>query len=307
LAHIGGWAMAVNAVSRTSPSSRSAALRLLRGSGASSRLYADKREVQKQWDSNPCGAETVRSEAAESLAFYRAIREHRYTSYGPWFDSVMPFDSVRGKDVLEIGVGLGSDHFRFASNGNRMTALDLSREHLRHTARHLRLEGLTTEPTYGDAERMPFGDASFDVVYSFGVLHHTPNIEAALSEVQRVLRPGGAAIIGLYHRHSFFFWVQIVLVAAVLKLGLVRKGFRRVISEIEYRDDVQSANPLVHVYSRRQVRQFFADYASLSVSTCHVEPDHFHRLKFLVRRLKRDHLERWFGRGGWYVVAKAVK
>ena len=76
-----------------------------------------------------------------------------------------------------------------------MTALDLSREHLKHTSRHLTLEGLSTAPVYGDAERMPFPDNSFDLVYSFGVLHHTPGTQKAIAEVLRVLRPGGTALI----------------------------------------------------------------------------------------------------------------
>src|SRR5262249_39684735 len=85
-------------------------------------LHGDKLEAQKQWEFSPCGAEPVATLARGSLEFFRAIRAHRYQTYGPWFDSMMRFDSYRDKDVLEIGVGLGSDHFRFARNQNRMSA-----------------------------------------------------------------------------------------------------------------------------------------------------------------------------------------
>ena len=267
----------------------------------------DKREVQKQWDTDPCGASTVRSEDSDSLAFYRAVRDHRYRVYGPWFDSTVRFDDQRNQDILEIGVGLGSDHLRFARNGNRMTALDLSREHLRHTRRHLALEGLSTDAVYGDAESIPFNDESFDTGYSFGVLHHTTNIESALSEIHRVLRPGGTAIIGGYHRHSWFFWIQTMLVNGVLEFGLARKGYRRLMSEIEYRKESSTANPLVKGYSRKQVRTLLQPFAGLVVRPCHVEPSHFYRLRFLMQSLTRDHLERWFGWGGWYVIARAEK
>src|SRR5581483_8549039 len=97
-----------------------------------------------------------------------------------------------------------------------MHALDLSAEHLRHTKQHLAIHGLQTRPVLGDAEKNPYGDASFDLVYSFGVLHHTPNTASAVREIFRVLRPGGTALIGLYHRDSWFFWLQVLLRRGIL-------------------------------------------------------------------------------------------
>ena len=270
-------------------------------------LDVDKQEIEKQWDANPCGANTVDSDDPETITFYRAVRDHRYKVYGPWFDRMMRFEDTKNQDVLEIGVGLGSDHLRFAQNGNRMTALDLSREHLRHARQHLAMEGMSTETVYGDAEDTGFPNETFDTVYAFGVLHHTPDIQAALSEVHRVLRPGGTAIIGLYHLNSWFFWIQTLLVNGLLNGGLWRKGIRKLMSEIEYRKDPDSATPIVRVYSRRQVARLLARFSKVELRTCHVEASHFAYLQFLLRRVSRDHLEKWFGRGGWYVIGRAVK
>lgn len=270
-------------------------------------MDADKLEVQKQWDQDPCGASTVRDREPGTLEFYRAIRDHRYLEYAPWMNDVMGFADWRGKDVLEIGVGLGSDHFRFAQAGASMTAIDLSQEHLRQTKRHLQLERLSTNTHYGDAEKMPFSQASFDAVYSFGVLHHTPNTEAAIAEVHRVLRPGGTAIVGLYHRHSWFFWVTILLVHGVLKAGLIRKGWRTLLSEIEYRSSDNGARPLVKLYSRQQTRALFANFSRVHLQTVHVEAGHLHRFGFPLRRIPRAILERYCSCFGWYVIVKAVK
>jgi ubiquinone/menaquinone biosynthesis C-methylase UbiE len=270
-------------------------------------LNVDKREIQKQWDSDPCGASTVASDNSESAIFYGAIRDYRYKVYGPWFDAMMRFDDTKHQDILEIGVGLGSDHLRFAQNCNRMTAVDLSREHLRHARQHLAMEGLSTDAVYGDAEQLGFSNETFDTVYAFGVLHHTPDIRAALSEIHRVLRPGGTAIIGLYHLHSWFFWIQTFLVNGMLKGGLWKKGPRRLMSEIEYRKDSNSATPIVRVYSRRQVTKLFRRFSRLELHTCHVEASHFGHLRFLLCGVARDRLERWLGWGGWYVIARAVK
>jgi ubiquinone/menaquinone biosynthesis C-methylase UbiE len=271
-----------------------------------STLHPDKLEAQKQWDTDPCAAETVRDVERGTLEFYRRIRKHRYEQYGPWFPSVMRFDDFKNKDILEIGVGLGSDHYSFAKNGNRMTALDLSREHLRQTVNHLSLEGLTTNPVYGDAEDMPFPDNSFDVVYSFGVLMSTPNTAKAFSEVHRVLRPGGVAIISIYHRHSWFFWVQTFLINGIVKMGL-RKGWRRLLADIEYRSDKNAAIPLVKVYSRRNIRNFCAPFSHQEITCCHVEHSNFSKFGILLRPLRRDQLERYLAFGGWYLVVRAYK
>lgn len=268
----------------------------------------DKAEVARQWDGDPCGAVTAAPVEPESAAWYASVRDYRYRLYAPWMRQALNFGRSRDKDVLEIGVGLGSDHLLLAESGARMTALDLSREHLRHTSKHLEYCGLSTKATLGDAERMPFPDGSFDLVYSFGVLHHTPGTRQAISEVHRVLRPGGTALIALYHRHSFFFWLSTIGVSGILKLGLIRKGWRRLLSEIEYRSSENTAVPLVKVYSRRQVRRLFRDFGQVAIVAHHVEGGHFPLIgQVLARRLSRDWFERYLGFGGWYLVVEASK
>jgi ubiquinone/menaquinone biosynthesis C-methylase UbiE len=121
----------------------------------------------------------------------KSVRDHRYSVYAPWVLEAMRFKRFRWKDVLEVGVGLGSDHLSLASCGARMTALDLSREHRGHTVKHLSYWGYSTRPIHGDAEQMPFANASSELVYSFGVLHHTPDTDVAVSEVHREFRPAG--------------------------------------------------------------------------------------------------------------------
>lgn len=271
-------------------------------------LDTAKLQSQKQWDGDPCGAATVEGIEPESMEYYREIRRYRYEEYGTWFRKMMRFGEWRGKKVLEIGVGIGSDHFSFASEGASMTALDLSREHLRQTQKHLRLEGLSTDPHYGDAESSPFADNTFDLVYSFGVLHHTPHTEKAMDEVFRVLKPGGTALIGLYHRHSLFFWLAVVLHRGILRGHLFTRGYKRLVSEIEFRSPENTAIPLVKTYSRRQVRKLFQRFHHLELKTCHVNCG---RLSKLLRRLfgglSADEFENRFSRFGWYLVARAQK
>lgn len=255
-----------------------------------------RREAQKQWEANPCGASTVRDVAPETIEWFREARRVRYDEYAPWLRATTGIGEIRGKDVLEIGVGLGSDHFTLASGGNRMTALDLSREHLRLTQRHLSLEGLSTTAVHGDMEKMPFPDASFDVVYSFGVLHHTDHMERAVAEIKRVLRPGGRAIIGVYHRDSIFFWAGIVAYRGFVRMGIPLRGWRRTIAAIEVGAG-GSYVPSVHVLTRGSLRKLLGAIGPVELSTHHVSN------RMLLRVLGRGRCERLLGSLGWYLIA----
>jgi SAM-dependent methyltransferase len=268
----------------------------------------DKAESRKQWDTDPCGAVTAAAVPAESPQWYASVREFRYGQYAPWMRTAIPFSAWRNRDVLEIGVGLGSDHLSFAEAGARMHALDLSAEHLRHTQRHLEIHGLATEGRLGDAEANPYPDASMDLVYSFGVLHHTPGTARAIAEALRVLRPGGTAIIGLYHRNSWFFLARTLFYRGILGLGLLRRGWRGLLSDIEYRSAGNDAVPLVKVYSRAQARRLMHGFEQVSISTHHVEAGHFPPpVMWLLAQWPRAKIERWFSAGGWYVMIRAQK
>ena len=268
----------------------------------------DKSEARKQWDTDPCGASTAAAVVAESAQWYASVREHRYHEYAPWLPALIDASRWCGADVLEIGVGLGSDHLTLARAGARMHALDLSAEHLRHTQRHLALNGMHTNARLGDAENNPWGDASFDFVYSFGVLHHTPDTVRAVREIHRVLRPGGTALIGLYHRDSVFYWLWTMLWRGIILLGLLRRGRRRLLAEIEHRSPDNDALPLVKVYSRRQARGLFTDFANVTASTHCIAAIHFPPpLCVVLRKVPAAWFERWLSFAGWYVCVRATK
>ena len=268
-------------------------------------ITGKKAEAQRQWENNPCGADGVRGFEPETIEWFRHARHVRLCEYAPWLPRVCELDQVSDKDVLEIGVGLGCDHYLLAKGGNRMTALDISREHLRLTSMHLELEGLSTRAVYGDAEKMPFDDNSFDVVYTFGVLHHTPDFQAALREIHRVLRPGGHVILGVYHRQSLFFWGSIVLRNGLLRAGFIRHGWERSLARIEQGAGDDTV-PLVRLYSRRSLlRSARPLFESICLQSAHVG---FPSLERLATRFgMRDRMESLLARWGWYLVLHAIK
>ena len=261
-----------------------------------------KAEIMKQWDGDPCGASTAPREQPGTRVFYAQVRQYRYGVYAPWLSGLIESACTPRRRILEIGVGLGSDHFRFALAGNSMVALDLSREHLRQTRRHLQLEGLCTRPVYGDAECTGFADESFDLVYSFGVIHHTPNPSSAVNEIHRILKPGGIAIVAVYHRYSLnLLWF--VARNGLLRGGLFRRRWTQFLSEIEYRKERGSAVPMVKLFSRREATKLFAGFKEVRISTHHVELPPLHR-KWPNSRTSLERLGRLFG---WYVVIRAEK
>ena len=124
---------------------------------------------------------------------------------------VMGFGKFRGARLLEIGCGMGTDLLQFARGGARCTGVDLTPRSVEITRHRFRLYGMDGAFMIADGERLPFASESFDVVYSNGVLHHTPDTAGAIREVHRVLRPGGVARVMLYHRNSLKYWSEIVL------------------------------------------------------------------------------------------------
>ncbi len=118
-----------------------------------------------------------------------------------------------------------------------------------------------------DGERLPFRSETFDVVYSNGVLHHTPDTAGAIREVHRVLRPGGIAKVMLYHRNSLNYWVEIILRRGLLGGEFLRgRSAEEIMSRvIEFSD--HDARPLVKVYSRGQTRALFSMFREVAIDS----------------------------------------
>jgi SAM-dependent methyltransferase len=173
-----------------------------------------KQRVKTYWEREACGE--IHSDQPEGAPEFYAEVEARREELEPHIASFADFEGARGERLLEIGVGLGTDFLRFVRAGAVATGVDLTERAIGLVRRRLELEGLEAELQVADAEALPFADGSFDRVYSWGVLHHTPDTEQAVRESIRVLRPGGEACVMLYARHSlvsYGFWVRHGLLA----------------------------------------------------------------------------------------------
>jgi ubiquinone/menaquinone biosynthesis C-methylase UbiE len=269
-----------------------------------SSLAGEKLRAREQWGQDPCGAEYDREHELGTREFFDAIERHRYSEYAPWMPRLMEFGNFRGAKLLEIGCGMGTDLLQFARGGAHCTAVDLTPRSVEITRHRFALYGFSGAFMISDGERLPFQSESFDVVYSNGVLHHTPDTQGAISEVHRVLRKGGTAKVMLYHRNSLNYWVEIVLRRGLLGGEFLRgRSAEEIMSRVIEHSD-HEARPLVKVYSRAQSRQLFSSFDHVAVE---VEQLTRSELRFLAPLVSESLFRRLRRRVGWNVVVTARK
>lgn len=150
--------------------------------------YELKGSIKQHWDERPCGE--VYATGSDLQTRLESQAAARY-SLEPYIEPFTRFGEAAGQDVLEVGVGMGADHLRFAqARPSYLAGVHLTSEGVRTTEGRLSVHGLPSDLRVADAEQLPFDDCTFSLVYSWGVLHHTPNPYAAVREIERVLVPG---------------------------------------------------------------------------------------------------------------------
>ncbi len=208
------------------------------------------------------------------------------------------FERFAGKEVLEIGVGLGTDHLQFARAGARMTGIDITPRCIELTKQRFEQEGLNSRLHVMDAEKLEFKADSFDVVYSFGVLHHTASPERAIYEARRVLRPGGVFIGGLYNRRSVF--VALMLYERIIQAEWRHESFQERLSRIEHSTSEGTSRPYVRLFTAPELWRLLrgAGFQRVRIAKRHSG------LK--LRRRVPPWLDDLLGRtAGWYLIHEA--
>ena len=288
-----------------------------------------KERVRSFWQENPCGTKFADAPPG-SRRFYELVEEHRYTK--EWhIPAAAHFADAKDLAVLEVGCGLGTDGAQFAKAGARYTGIDLTDAAVELAKRRFELFDLPGTFRVADAERLDFPDNSFDLVYSHGVLHHTPDTPTAVREIHRVLRPGGKAVVMLYHRDSYNYRVNISMLRRTgvqllrwntgVKLvhlltgepeDSLRAHARQLQTQSEYlnseeflsRNTDGAGNPLARVYSRREARELFKDFAHVELRTYFLNKRWLPVIgPLLPRSLESQLAARW----GWHLWIYATK
>ena len=224
-------------------------------------MTAPKEAVRAFWEDAACGERLYLDGAA--LDAYAAQARARY-ELEPYIADFAEFERWRGKRVLEIGVGLGADHERFARAGAELWGIDLTERAVALTETRFRQLGLRSQLQVGDAEKLPFEDGFFDLVYSWGVIHHTPDTAQAAREILRVLKPGGAFRVMIYHKHSIVGW----MLWARYGLGRLRPWTSLDAIYARYLE-----SPGTKAFARRAARELFAGAEQVEIRTEFSEGD----------------------------------
>jgi SAM-dependent methyltransferase len=288
-----------------------------------------KERVRAFWQQNPCGSKFADAPPG-SRRFYELVEEHRYKK--EWhIPAAAGFAQSKNLNVLEVGCGLGTDGAQFAKAGAKYTGIDLTDAAVGLAKRRFELFDLPGSFRVADAERLSFANNSFDIVYSHGVLHHTPNTAAAVQEIHRVLRPGGKAVVMLYHRDSYNYRVNISMLRRTgvnllkwnggVKLvhlltgegeDRLREHARLLKIQSDYSDSEEflsrntdgAGNPLARVYSRAEARELFKDFAHVDLRTHFLNKRWLPLLGPLLPRSVESQLaSRW----GWHLWIYATK
>jgi 2-polyprenyl-3-methyl-5-hydroxy-6-metoxy-1,4-benzoquinol methylase len=265
--------------------------------------------VKDYWNQRPCN---IRHSLAPvgTEEYFNQVEERKYF-VEPHIPSFAQFDNWRGKRVLEIGCGIGTDTINFARAGAVVTAVELSEQSLELTKKRAVVFGLQDKINFvlADAERLTafLPQQQFDLIYSFGVLHHTPNPEQAFQQLRALAHSGTTVKIMVYHRRSWkVFWI-------LLTYG---KGKFWKLAEIVARNsEAQTGCPITYTYTKREGQKLLqkVGFKIVDVQVEHIFP--FRIKDYTQYRYVKEWYFRWLPERvfcwlehklGWHLCITAI-
>jgi len=265
-------------------------------------------DVQRYWDARPCN---IRHSAKPvgSKEYFDEVEARKYF-VEPHIPAFAEFERWRGKRVLEVGCGIGTDSINFARGGAQLTAVELSSESLRIAAERAEVMGVADhiEFVQANAEELTetLGRESYDLVYSFGVVHHTPHPERALAEMRALTAPGGTLKLMVYHRRSW----KVFSIVAVQGRG----RFWNTDELVAEHSEAETGCPVTFSYRGREAREL-VEKSGFLVQDVHVDHVFPYRVRDYVEyRYVKEPYFRWMPerlfraferRFGWHLLITA--
>jgi ubiquinone/menaquinone biosynthesis C-methylase UbiE len=286
-------------------------------------------DVKHFWNANPCQASL--SQQPERRRYFEEISQKRFQGREWHVPIVAKFDSFRGKDVLEIGCGVGTDGIEFARNGANYIGIDLTPSAVELTRERFLTFGIPGRFAVANAEEgLPLPDQSVHHVYSFGVIHHSPAPEKIVGEIYRVLRKGGTFTVMLYNRSSINYYAEIMLLRRLFRWCLIPKFMPRLVAaatgfdrwKLEaHRDRLLTSKkltkdqwvsmntdgpfcPLARVYDQNDAAALFGAFENVRQEVWEFNVDHWP----FIRSAIPDSAVKWLGRHwGWHRIVYGNK
>jgi ubiquinone/menaquinone biosynthesis C-methylase UbiE len=265
-------------------------------------------DVQRYWDARPCNIRHS-TKPVGSKEYFDEVEARKYL-VEPHIPAFAEFERWEGKRVLEVGCGIGTDSINFARAGADLTAVELSGESLRIAAQRAEVMGVADRIRFveANAEELTsvLDDEPYDLVYSFGVIHHTLHPDRALAEMRALMAPGGTLKLMVYHRRSWkVFWI-----VAAQGRGRVWKTDELVAEHSE----AETGCPVTFSYTRREGRELVENsgFRVQELGVDHVFP---YRIRDYVQyRYVKEPYFRWMPeplfraferRFGWHLLVTA--
>jgi len=265
--------------------------------------------VREYWNARPCN---IRHSAAPvgSREYFDEVEARKYM-VEPHIPAFAEFPQWSGKKVLEIGCGIGTDTINFARNGAAVTTVDLSEESMELAKKRAAVFGLSDKIRFfrGNAEQLSdfLPIETYDLIYSFGVIHHTPHPEAVLEQLRRYAGPGTTVKVMVYHHRSW-------KVGAIL-LGEGRGQFWKLRELVAKNSEAQTGCPVTYSYTRTEGKALLEQHGFrvTDVAVDHIFP---YRIPDYVKyRYVKNWYFRWMPEGmfrsierklGWHLLLTAT-
>ena len=262
-------------------------------------------EVRRFWDRRPCNLGHSAAPVG-TRRFYDEVEARKYR-VEPHIRRFAAFDSWRGRDVLEIGCGLGTETINFARAGARISAVDVSPVSVRFARQRAAVIGVRAWITEADAENLWRLEGPFDLIWSFGVVHHSPHPERILAEARRLIAPDGELRLMVYHRHS----TKVAALVCRHPLLALRGGIDRAVA---VQSEAQTGCPITATFTRREAQRLLAGagFALVDSEVTHIFPyaiGPYREHRYVRRwywRLVGPRLFAWLERhAGWHLLLVA--
>ncbi len=286
--------------------------------------------IARGWEENPCGADFVPSSGWRE--FFLRYDAFKYSQEPHLLEELRTLD-VKGKRVLEIGLGQGAESQKLIEAGAVYNGIDFTQESVDRVRWRCEIFDLPYERIERmNAEQMSFPAGSFDLVFSHGVIHHSPRIRAIVREIHRVLRPGGRVVVMVYHRNSLNYHLSIRLLRRMGLVFLFLPGTPRLVAALthepidrllRHRTNVRTQglsylrmenfihratdgpdNVYSAVFSEAEARGLFADFTDVTITKYLLNERHFPVLRSVLTPAMKEKLAAKYG---WHLWVKGTR
>ena len=267
---------------------------------------ANIKKVMEYWDQQPCNIRHS-SKPIGTIPYFNEVETRRYF-VGSHIPKFAEFSRWKGKRVLEIGCGIGTDTINFARAGAKVSAVELSQKSLEIAKKSAKVFGLQKSIVFyqGNAECLTdfIPIVPYDLVYSLGVIHHTPHPEKVIEQIHNYVRPGTIIKLMVYYRYAWkVLWI------------LLTEGhgqFWRLNELVARYSEAQTGSPITHLYSRRQIQSLLNGFKILDMRIDHIFPyritDYiqYRYRKVWYFKLMPKTIFQWMKRNfGWHLLVTA--